>query len=1051
MQPSKFQVYNASAGSGKTYTLVREYLVLLLNPKYGNAYKHILAITFTNKAAAEMKERVLKELRALAENSSGELSDLGNSIAHTLNCSPKQLQIRAAFTLESILQNYSAFNIATIDSFTYRLIRSFAYDLGLPLNFEVEMDSKTVLAEAVDLLMAQLGENSRITDVLINFALQKTDEDKSWDIKRELKDTAELLLKEDNQPYLKELEKKPVSDFIGLQKNLRKQTVVFENRMAQIGEQGLSLIQSVNVPLSSFSDRGVLPNYFKKLKTKDFKTITYKIIDKRIEANHHFSSGKATSEDRAAIATILDGLIGLVLESKVLFEKEIADYFLYKEILKNLIPLATLNELNKVLNTLKEERNIRFNAEFNQLISQKLQNQPAPYIYERIGERFKHYFIDEMQDTSVLQWQNLIPLIHNALSQEHTGLLLVGDVKQSIYRWRGSNPEQFLNLSVAGEGKKYNPFLIPKKIEPLDTNYRSLKNIIRFNNSFFTHIARYLKKEIYKQIYLRENQQKETDKSGGYVEVSFLEAGLSKAEKELAYAEKVLEIVTRCSKQFQCKEMCILVRKNQEGVRLASYLAEKGIKIVSQESLLLKQSLKVDFIINMMCYLNDPKDATAQFNVLYFLYDRLSVKTEKHVFISRLIHKNPLVCFDLLSSYGVSFNPGEALQYSVYELVEYIIRSFNLADSADAYIQFFLDDIFTFSTKKLNDLHSFLSYWEENKEKLSITVPEGENAVKIMTIHKAKGLEFPVVIVPANIKIKDLTKLSCWYPIENPDNYNGFKHLYISANETLKDTGKVGNMLYDKIVSEQQFDNYNLLYVAYTRAVEQLFIVLEQYKSSSLDRTDGLLKDYLKTAENWLEKGNTFSYGNPLRIDASETSDKNNKTLYRFNSTTWRNKEIKIATSSSLLWNEEKAVLVQYGNLVHEIMAQVFSEDDVMQVLNIYRNQGIISDTERDTLSKLITQLVNHPQLRDYYKQELIVYNEREILTADGQIVIPDRIVFNDKKEAIIIDYKTGLSDKSYHQQINNYAAVLEQLGFTVIKKLLVYLDEVITVEEVKY
>lgn len=996
-----------------------------------------------------MKERVLKMLRALAERDQKESGELRNYLAEKLHCPEKEIQQRAAQVLENILQNYSAFNIATIDSFTYRLIRSFAYDLGLPLNFEVEMDSSTVLAEAVDLLMAQLGEKPEITDVLIDFALQKTDSDTSWDISRELKSVAELLLKEEYQPYLKELEKKSVADFIGLQQKLEKQVYTFENKMAKMGTEGLEIVQSINVPISSFSDRGVLPNYFKKLKSKDLKSIKYVQLDKRMAAGHHFASGKATPEDRAAIATVLEDLIDLVQTSKTLYENEIAEYNLHSEMLKNLIPLATLNELNKVLNSIKEEENIRFNAEFNQLISKNLQGQPAPYIYERIGERFKYYFIDEMQDTSVLQWQNLVPLIQNALSQEHTGLLLVGDVKQSIYRWRGSNPEQFLNLSTEGEGEKFNPFFIEKKIEPLGTNYRSHENIVRFNNGFFTHIAKHLKHEKYQHIYFRENQQKRTDKSGGYVEITFLDKQLIGDQRDTAYAEKVLEIINRCSSQYQYHEMCILVRKNKEGVLLASYLSENGIKIISSETLLLKQSPKVDFIINLLTYLNNPKDADAQFNVLYYLYGNLSVKTEKHTFIGGLIHKIPKEFFESLLPYGVHFDPGEAMQYSVYELVEHIIATFELNATADGYIQFFLDEIYTFSTKKLNDLHTFLSHWEEKKDKMSVIVAEGENAVRIMTVHKAKGLEFPVVIVPSNFNIKDLRWTFCWYPIEDPENYNGFKHLYMSVGNALKESGNVGSELYDQIVGEQQFDNFNLLYVAYTRAVEQLYIVSDQFRSN-LDKVSGLLKDYLKHAENWAEAEDTFSFGNPARKLPPAPPQENQKTLTDFISTTWRNRDIKIAAASSLLWNEEKTGLVQYGNLVHELMAQVYSEDDVAELLNMYVNQGIISAIQKAKLSKLIRHLIHHPALKTYYQQGLTVLNEREILTADGRVAIPDRIVINDEQKATIIDYKTGKPDNRYHHQIDSYAQAVEQLGYSVEKKLLVYLDEEITVEEVE-
>ena len=420
-ESSTFQVYNASAGSGKTFILVKEYLKILLNSSDIFTFQKVLAITFTNKAAGEMKERVLSSLQDFSE---GKDTDLLKIILNEISVDKIIIQARSKKILEAILQNYSAFSITTIDSFTYKIIKNFAYDLGLSLNFEVEMDTQSLLNEAVDVLISKIGTDKKLTEILVDYSLDKTDNDASWDITNDLNDFDNILLNEDDIQHFKNLTDKTLDDFSSLKSKLFSHQNELQKAFEKIGNDCLALIEKKGLEPANFF-KSTIPNFFRDLVFQSFD-INFlsrsETIDKAFASNQFY-----INKTPGNITSIIDQIapeIRLFHEAS----KEIySQYSLNKLALKSIIPLAVLNHINSELENIKIQNNIRLNAEFNQLISDKIKDQPAPFIYERIGQRFQNYFIDEMQDTSILQWQNLIPLIDNTLSQEHGSLLLVGD------------------------------------------------------------------------------------------------------------------------------------------------------------------------------------------------------------------------------------------------------------------------------------------------------------------------------------------------------------------------------------------------------------------------------------------------------------------------------------------------------------------------------------------------------------------------------------------------------------------------------------------------
>lgn len=1042
-----FQVYNASAGSGKTFTLVKEYLKILLNTSDPNKFQHILAVTFTNKAAAEMKERVIRNLRSFTkEDILVHKTEMFELLEEELSIKDTVLYRRAEKVLENILENYSAFNITTIDSFTHRLIRSFAFDLGLSLNFDVEMDAKSLLSEAVDALISKIGEDRDLTSILIDFSLGKANEDKSWDITRELNEIAQILLNENDNAHIQKIQEKPIQDFIDLKTNLFKKQKNIEQNFIEIGKEGLKLIDGFDIDHKDFY-YSQFPKHFLNLCNNPDKVSfdPSKGLSKSIENNLFYTKNKA-DEVKTAIDSIINPLLDLYNKSEVLFQ----EYSLNKLFLSGLIPLAVLSNINKTLDELKNEKNIRLNAEFNQIISKNLQEQPASFIYERLGEKFKHYFIDEMQDTSILQWQNLIPLIANALSQEGTSLLLVGDIKQSIYRWRGSEPEQFLKLSNNENTKVNNPFYIPKQIEQLDVNYRSYSQIIDFNNDFFQHISQFFNKPAYAQIYVNENQQKQNTKQGGYVQVSFIDEGLKAKEKEVEYAEKVLKIINDLEGKFNKNEICVLTRTRKHGVSIADFLTDNGIDIISSETLLLQNSDKVVFIINLLIYLENNADKEAHLDVLYFIYEYFHYKENKHSFFKSLLDSENDTFFKLLESNRINFEFDVYADLSLYESVEYIIRSFELNTTSDAYLQFFLDEVLRFSQKKTTETAAFLEFWEEKKDSLSIFVPEEKNAVRIMTIHKSKGLEFPIVIYPYELDIYKEQNSKVWYETPNNEELKGFDSLLINNNKSLEFTGVTGKELYQAHRNEIELDNFNLLYVALTRAVEQLYVVLETKKANeNLRTTSQFFMHYLQSIDHWNENQTDYCFGDPKRISDKPISSKNNIELEELISSSWQSHNITIVANSSLLWDDEIQDSITYGNLIHELLANIKTRDDIDETIETYIIRGVIANTQAQEIKKMLTKIIKHPKLENYYQQNITIFNEREILSVTGEIIIPDRMIINDNNEAIIIDYKTGKPDKKYHDQLNNYGSIIEQLGYKVIKKLLVYLGENIVIDKV--
>ncbi|MGV9002686.1 UvrD-helicase domain-containing protein [Flavobacterium sp.] len=1040
-----FSIYDASAGSGKTYTLVKEYLKIILVAKKADAYRNILAITFTNKAVHEMKSRVVESLSEFAKkNPSKKSQDLMVNIQLETGLTINAIHLKAKSIIKNLIHNYAAFDISTIDKFTHKVIRSFAHDLNLPITFEVSLDTENLLTEAVDAIIAEAGNDKQLTELLVNYTLEKTNDDKSWDISREIMETGKLILNENNREEITHFHNKSIDDFEEIKSNLTTLCKNIKDETASLSIQAFELISQNTIDEKSFSG-GHFPNHLKKLAEKEFnpKNKTY----------HQFEDIKInkTAKDSVRIEQIIPNLLQIL----DLVYKKYEKLFFYEAFLKNITPLSLLNTLNSKLKTIQEEQNILSIAEFNQLIFDQIQNQPAPFIYERLGEKYRHFFIDEFQDTSQMQWQNLIPLISNSLSgQDDEGtqgsLMIVGDPKQSIYRWRGGKAEQFIALS-----KDENPFPnVEKTTETLGTNYRSYSEVIEFNNEFFGFLSNQFENDDYRDLYQNHSHQEINSKTGGFVSISFIpkviKRELDEEEENITkhelYLEKIFEIIQKAKANgFSNKDIAILTRKKDNGILVANYLTQKEIPILSSESLLLGSSSEVKVIVNLLRYLNNYSDLESKANFLCYLGQKEPKPFQVHDFMAKGMEFTTEADFEKwLQEFDVSFSFHNIRKKSLYEATEIIISRVIPMGKRTAYVQFFQDIVLEQDIKRQAGTADFLVYWDNNSHKLSIPSPENNDAVKIMTIHKSKGLEFPVVIFPfADEDYSKGPKEKIWL---TADDQMGLPKVLVDKSSNVENYGEDASKVYSEKKQEELLDDINVLYVALTRAEEQLYVISEmQTKAKTTGEYPNNMAtffiNYLINRNEFEEARMEYSFGDNIKISAQKEVTEPPKIIPQI-SETLDSKNIKIAQRESLMWNTLQQKAIEFGNILHEILSFISSESDINLALTKAIENGLITEAQKDDVSQTVLKIITHHELKEFFAEEHKILNEKTIIQKTGGIIKPDRMAISTNNEVFLLDYKTGQHLPKHRTQLEQYQNAIESMGYKVAKKTLVYIGE---------
>jgi len=1074
-------VYKSSAGSGKTTALSIEYLKLALGGR--DTFKHILALTFTNKAAQEMKDRILDYLQELASLDTNNppffFHELIPDIPKYKNYLAKKgeaevarlIKDEAGLLYRKLLHQYSEYAVTTLDSFTNRLIRSFSHDLGLSFNYQVELETTQLLKDAVEELVNRVGvKEDMLTKVLTRYSRQKIDNESSRKINADLEARAKSLLNDVEEQHLKPLRKLSIQTILDVQKRLNFEIIKFEKQLQNYGQEFIEICAQKGIEEKMFNNgkTSIYP-YFNRFKLKDFSKIPVNKNVLKIIETGNWTAKSAPLENKQLIESVADSLLSIYHSSQKHIEKENSNYLLMLQMKRGIFPYMVLMEMEKILSQIKEENQLLHISDFNKIISEEIAQESAPYIFERIGNKYQHFLLDEFQDTSVIQWHNLLPLIENSLSENNENLI-VGDSKQAIYRWRGSKIEQFAQLpKLIGADKdallkQRENMLKNAYLEvQLNTNYRSANTIIEFNNSLFQYIKdQQLLNEELSSIYDNHKQKvKDVNKNGGVVDIHIMELpkGSNKDIFTQAYQKRTLEIIRDCkTNDFDYKDIAVLARNNTDLILLAQFLLENKIPIVSSESLHVDSSPKVQFVLSIIKHIEQPNEKVFQAEIIKFLLDLGFIDSEDIQYLSK--HLLSLDTHDELQKYwtalNMEFSKSELLSLEAYEAIEAIIRIFKL-DKSEPLLHFFVEAAYMFTHEKHQGLKDFLLWWNIKHQEFKLEVPDDWDAVKLMSFHKAKGLEFPVVINWFSQKLNPSKagKNTVWI---NPK-MNKFPEIKSFPFSLSALEGTAHQSIYNQEMLLNILDDINLFYVANTRPTEKLFILVDNQLSNSSTAKgfpfSNIMNGFISFSEMKEIKENVYQMGSEnsqIKQKSSFKLDADNSVhLKNVESDNWR-KNLALSVDQGLAnpWNSSAA----WGQKVHTVLAEINSEKDLSSAFKRLIYKGIIDLDEQEVLQELVLQVLNHTQLKEFYKNEAMIFNERELYaphesnSGEQEIFRPDRMVMLNG-EVLIIDYKTGQANEKDQKQVQNYMALVAQITKKTTKGYLVYLHEDIIVNEV--
>lgn len=1031
-------VYKSSAGSGKTFTLVKEYLKLALYDAGSppQQYKKILAITFTNKAAGEMKERILKALRDIAEKN-GNSSVLAKLLSIEISCSNEELAERAAILLSEILHNYSDFSISTIDSFTHKIVKTFAHDLKLPVNFNIETNTDLFFDKVVSGLLSKIGDNPGLTNILIQYVRENATENNAWDPESKLKEFTRFIKEENAQEFLIQLNKLSETELAEIKKEISEFRKEFTKTIRLSGKKASELIKKNQLRDENFfqSSKGPQKSFEKwmNFNGNDASGLIGTHLKNAVEQNK-WQNTKNTPGENTALQNILPELMLIASSTIAYINEKIERYTLYQLIERNFFSLLLLTEMQKITEEFKNEEQVVFISEFNTKIAEVINEEPAPFIFERMGERYQHFLLDEFQDTSTLQWLNLLPLIDNSLASGKYNLI-VGDGKQSIYRWRNANVRQFSNLPYVLNPnqntllKEREQSLIRNyREEVLNVNFRSKKEIVDFNNRFFETLPQNVLSPEYFSIYKNHKQTCFSNK-GGYIAIHTGRLPKEDVNKNnLALINKKIEEAIRL--QYHLKDICIIVRNNRHGSEIAEYLSSIKIPVISSDSLLLSNNPEIHCLISFLKYLNNPGDHIQAAVILEHIIDDNNLLP---LYLEKLKQEKSI--WNILKESDISLNPDSFWQKNTFDCCLEIIRELKLEKKSPQYIRFFLDQVNEYLVHNSGSLNDFISWWEIKKETASLIIPEGMNAITIMTIHRSKGLEFPVVIIPfCNWQV--FKSGSAWVNLSEFE--MGLPAGILPVSEALNSAGL--SSVINKERDEQFLDNINLLYVAFTRAVDQLHIIAYVSETASgktvSDWIAGFLNTEITSGTKSVEFGTIQINETHVRKNTPELLDLQMPPFYS------NTDLIKVKSSRKLKISNETENAREKGILMHYILSEINNINQIPDVLEKMLLKGLIEQPDKNMLEEKISIILNHPVLQPYFSNESPAKNESEILLANGDVLRPDRVIF-EKEKTIIIDYKTGKYDPEKHNlQMQKYTEALSEMGYPTVKKILVFPEE---------
>ena len=998
MKTPPFLITRASAGSGKTYTLVRRYLSLVLPDPY--LYRRILAVTFTNKAANNMKSRILGSLLKLRDDKDPALAA---DLSAECELKPGAVRIQAGIALSMILHDYSHFSVGTIDSFNHRLVRQFAADLGLPGSFEVEFDEPGMLRIATGLLMDQVGQDEFVTEILLRFAEEKLSQESGWQVEREVRKIANVILDEETHRFsqrIPETDVKHLHSFIG---NLAGNWKKYTSGMRSRGNTATDFISRSGLELEDFlgGTNSVAKSLFagwEKKKTPAEFSNTFSGVRVQKALNEDAWSAKSSEKSNEIMDALDGGLRELAKDIRDFHEAEFRKAATSYVVHKNIHQFALLGKIESIAEDYQDAHSVIPVSGFNRRISEFISREPAEFIFWRMGEHYLHYLLDEFQDTSGLQWENFTPLFGNIRSgtDDAGSVLLVGDSKQAIYRWRNGKLELLENIA---------PEFFRQwggQEAALVRNYRSDSGIVIFNNALFQEAPLFFPENaLLGSIYSNAWQETSSmQRSKGYVNLRFIEK--KDGEKiRMTLCGQTLEIIRECrTRNFQFRDIAILVRSSAEGSELASFLAENDIPLVSSDSLLIAKSSKVRLIIAVLRLITDSGDV-----------------------ISRHIAETHRVSQDDINT--LTFHSGTV---PLYELCEEMIRRFHLLDPPDSYLQHFLDCVFEFSSNNFLGINGFLEYWDDKKGNLSLTFPEEQDAVRVMTIHKAKGLEFPIVIIPiANWKLGSNPSSLIWGRTSalQSDLVSDF---LLSNTQELQFTDFEGDYRSEKL--RCQIDNMNILYVATTRACRELYIFTNQKSKTSRDGEDSEpsdISDMLNRAITRERFADLFREDKPGIFEMGEKSISNIDEQHQESvavdmiSESWRGR-LRIGSRKR-------------GNaaLSAGILRNMKDCDELEFILTKMVNTGELTASQLPEWEAMFKDVFADAAIAGIFEKDATVRLSPEIMIPGGIVFRADRLIRRGEEYIAVTFVSSEAARKKAEQELTGFASAFREIHGKVV------------------
>lgn len=1071
-QDPRLLVYKASAGSGKTFTLAVQYIRQLIEDPY--SYRRILAVTFTNKATTEMKERILSQLYGIAtslKSSDGYLKE----IMKTSNKSVDEIRKAADTALKNIIHDYSRFRIETIDSFFQSVMRNLARELELGANMTIELNNGDVLSDAVDSMIEKLDRMSPTLYWLLEYIEERIADDKRWNVSSEIKGFGRNIF---DEAYIEKgvalREKLKDTKFIPqYRKKLQEKRESILDTMKGFNEHFQEILNANRlIPTDLKNGARGIGSYFNKIASgKLSNDVRNSTVEKCLEGAENWTTKTSPYKDtiislanQVLIQVLNDAENTRVSSNKVLNSCDMS--------------LRYLNNLQLLMRIDSEvrEQNLSHNrfllSDTNALLHSIIREGDASFVYEKIGTTIDTVMIDEFQDTSRMQWENFHLLLEESLAQKE-GSMIVGDIKQSIYRWRNGDWKILAGLD------KDRSFRLNSKT--LDTNWRSEANIIAFNNDIFTSACKVLN-ERYKadegedctqllDAYSDVRQKTSKDTKEGYIKLSFL-----KNSEEHPYTDTTMELLAEevdslVKKGVRVNDIAILVRKNKSIPAIADYFDKNTpYRVVSDEAFRLDASLAVCMLIDGLRYISEPTDRIA--------CARLAVAYQKEILKKNVDYNTVLLnsVEDYLPAEFRLMLPEMSLM-PLYELLEklFVIFRMDMIEEQDAYLCAFYDAVTEYMQNNSSELTSFLTYW--NDTLYAKTIPSGEiSGIRILSIHKSKGLEYHTVLLPF-----------CDWKMENET----FNHmLWCRINEEDADKEPFCELdltpvNYSSAMAESYFsdsyreerlqlwvDNLNLLYVAFTRACKNLIVWC---KDEQKDTVSKLLRESIdcmkeikmtcnmpeldeEDEENKEENDEpiVYEYGEICISGEKKKSDSTNRLVAIPDAVNVKIESLETEIdfkqsnrSADFIRGDEdeeenlRSQYIRQGQLLHTLFASIDTKEDLTAAIERLLFEGVIESAEKaQEIYEIAERALNLDEVKDWYSGEWTLYNECSIIYNDEQGKMqtrrPDRVMMKGK-EVIVVDFKFGKKKPEYSTQVREYMSLLSEMGYTDIKGYIWY------------